>query len=154
MKLLVVTPSYWPAFKYGGPIQSLHFMLKQLAKNGVDITVYTTSAGIETDFKPNNSNMVDGINVFYFTYSNYLDFMGSSGWHFSLQLTNKLSKTVKDFDIVYILSIWNFPSSAAAYYCRKYNIPYVMSPRGQLYDFVLKSKSWKKKPYYELISKR
>lgn len=32
MKLLCVTPSYWPAFQYGGPIVSVHGLNKALVK--------------------------------------------------------------------------------------------------------------------------
>ena len=47
MKLICVTPSYWPAFQYGGPIASVHGLNKALVKKGVDVTVYTTNVGLD-----------------------------------------------------------------------------------------------------------
>jgi len=152
MKILIISPSYWPAFQYGGPIQSLHLLAKNLSEQNVNVSVYTTTAG-QADNKSYNET-IDGVNVNYYSYFKQLDFLGDTGWHFSIQLVNALRSNLKRFDIVYILSIWNFTTAAAAYYCRKFKIPYIISPRGQLYEYVINKKAWKKYPYYKLISKR
>ena len=154
MKILCVSPSYWPAFKFGGPIQSLHLLNKYLVKDGVDLTVYTTNVGLGDNIDVNKETLIDGIKVIYFSFSDLFEFFGTTGWQFSYSLRSALKKNLSDFDLVYILSIWNFPTAVTAYYCRKYNIPYIISPRGHLYDFVISKKSWKKKPYYSLISRR
>jgi len=154
MRILCVTPTYWPAFQYGGPIESMHLLNKSILKNGIDLTVFTTFAGQIKAKKSAINEMIDGVNVKYFPYNNYLDLISTTGWHFSLEFLNALKNEIQLFDIVYIVSIWNFPTLAASYYCRKYNIPYVISPRGQLYEYVLRKKSWKKIPYYNLIAKR
>ena len=49
MKILHISSSYWPAFEMGGPIQSVHLLNKFLAKEGVEITIYTTNAGLKKD---------------------------------------------------------------------------------------------------------
>ena len=85
---------------------------------------------------------------------NCFDFLGSTGWQFSLPLTQALKRNLQSFDIVYIVALWNYPVAAAAYYCRKYGKPYVISPRGALYPYTKGKKSWKKWPYYNLIAKR
>ena len=154
MKILCVVPTYWPAFEFGGPIQSLHLLNKSLVNKGADVTVFTTNKGQSKDTYSNKLINIDGVDVIYFSYSESLDIIGSTGWHFSFPLRNKLDREVKKFDIVYILSVWNFTSIVTAFYCNKYSIPYIISPRGQLYPQVLAVKSWKKVPFYYLFVKR
>jgi len=151
MKILCVTPTYWPAYEFGGPIQSLHLLNKGLKINGVDLTVYTTNKGQSSDIIVNQLVNVDDINTTYYSYYKCLDILGTTGWHFSLPMTYELRKNIKKFNLVYILSVWNFTSAITAYYCHKCNIPYIISPRGQLYKNVTNVKSWKKTPYFKFI---
>ncbi len=69
MKILCVIPSYYPAFKFGGPIASVHFLNKSLAKKGVEVTVYTTNIGLEGEVPINQEVNVDGVKVIYFNFS-------------------------------------------------------------------------------------
>jgi glycosyltransferase involved in cell wall biosynthesis len=49
IKLLHISPSYYPAFRFGGPIQSVHLLNKALVKKGVKVDVLTTNAGLTQD---------------------------------------------------------------------------------------------------------
>lgn len=49
MKLLCIIPSYWPSFRYGGPIYSVHNLNKALVKKGVDVTIYISSINGEQE---------------------------------------------------------------------------------------------------------
>lgn len=151
MKYLCISPTYWPAFEFGGPIQSLHLLNRGLVNNSTEVTVYTTSKGQENILRHCVNH--DGVNVEYFNYLNKLDFIGTTGWNFSTSLTSELVKNLKRYEIAYILSIWNYTTFISSFLCSRYKIPYVISPRGQLYSEVLKSKSWKKTPYYKLFVK-
>ncbi len=154
MNILCVIPYYWPAFQYGGPVISLHGLNKALVEKGVDIKVYTTNAGLIGKVNVNQERDVDGVRVTYFLFTKLFEFMGTSGWQLSLPLTKALKNNLKAFDIVYIVSIWNFPTAIAAYYCRKYKKPYIIAPKGMLYPYTIAKKSWKKWSYYTLVSKR
>ena len=154
MKLLSVVPSYWPAFQFGGPIFSVHNLNKSLASKGIDVTVYTTNAGLEGMVPPDREIPIDGVKVTYFSFSHLLDFIGTSGWQFSLPMTRALKSTIIDFDIVYIVALWNFPIAASSYFCRKAEKPYIISPRGLLYPYTFQNRLWKKFPYFHLIAKR
>jgi glycosyltransferase involved in cell wall biosynthesis len=48
MKVAHVTPSYWPAFAYGGPPESAHQLSRHLARAGCDVRVLTTDANGKT----------------------------------------------------------------------------------------------------------
>jgi glycosyltransferase involved in cell wall biosynthesis len=48
MKVAHVTPSYYPAFAYGGPPESAHQLSRHLARAGCDVRVLTTDANGKT----------------------------------------------------------------------------------------------------------
>jgi len=151
MKILHISSSYFPALQMGGPIKSVHELNKWLVKNGAEITVYTTNAGLK-----NNKEILlkkeidlDGVKVFYFPYYSYIH------WTFSPGLFWAIKKNIKNFDLIHITGIWNFPVSAAAFWARFYKKPYIISSRGSLMEEPLKIKSFlKKKIYLYLFSKR
>lgn len=154
MKLLCVIPSYWPAIQYGGPIYSVHNLNKAMVKKGVNITVYTTNVGLNNRVPVNQEVDVEGMRVIYFTFIKFFEVLGLTGWQFSLSLATALRENLKNFDIVHIISVWNYPVACAAYYCRKYKKPYLITPSGHLYPDAFGKKAWKKLPYYYLVSKR
>ena len=43
MKILHVVPTYLPAWRYGGPIRSVHGLCKALVNLGHEVHVYTTN---------------------------------------------------------------------------------------------------------------
>lgn len=154
MKLLCVSPEYWPAFQSGGPVTSVHGLSKALVKLGVDVTVYTTNCFLDGRVIINKEVNVDQVKVVYFSFVKYLEFLGEPGWQFSLQMTKTLRSDLKRFDLVHIHAVWNYPMAVAAHYCRLYDKPYIISPRGTLYPYTIGKKAWKKLPYYYLITKR
>ena len=153
MKLLVVIPSYWPATQFGGTIFSSHNLNKVLAREGVDLTVYTTNVGIEDKVTLDSETIVDGVKVRYFGFNKFFEFFGGTGWQFSLPLANTLKKNINNFDVVHIISLWNYPTTIAAHYCQKHNKPYIISPRGIFYPYTMAKKAWKKWLYYNLFIK-
>ena len=150
MKILHIVPTYYPAFRYGGPIKSVHELNKWLVKKGVEVTVYTTDIdGSEYLNVPLKQEVIiDGVKVYYFPVS-------FRPWEYSYSLHLALSKNIKNFDVVHITSVFLSVSSLGAYYAKKFNKPYIISPRGSLMVEPLKRKSpFKKKIYISLIEKR
>ena len=68
MRILHLTPTYFPAYRYGGVIKSVHELNKWLVKKGAEVTVYTTS--IDKEWLRNTDKYgytdIDGVKVFYF----------------------------------------------------------------------------------------
>src|SRR5262245_3455283 len=144
MKLLCVTPWYWPAFQYGGPIFANHHLNQALVKKSVDVTVYTTSAGLHGRVNENRETYVDGVKVTYFSIVKGLDLLGATGWQFSCEMTTALRESVHRFDVVNINGVWTYPSAVAGFMCRKRGVPYVVTAHGTLYPYALSKKRWKK----------
>jgi glycosyltransferase involved in cell wall biosynthesis len=145
MKILCIIPFYYPAFKFGGPIASVHGLNKELVRNNVSVTVFTTNAGQNERVLPNLEYNIDGVKVVYFN--------SISSWFFSINMTKFLKNSISEFDCIYVNGLWNYPAAAACYYSRLFNRPYIIAPRGMLYRYTMGKKIWKKWPYYQLISK-
>lgn len=149
MKILHISPTYYPAIRYGGPIKSEHELNKWLVKNGVDVTVYTTNIDSfgALNVPINQVINVDGVKVFYFPIT-------FRSWQFSWQLCRALKNNIKNFDLVRITSVFLAASTLGAYYAKKFNKAYIISPRGSLMIEPIKKNRWKKKIYMSLIEKR
>jgi glycosyltransferase involved in cell wall biosynthesis len=132
----------------------VHGLNKALAKKGVDVTVYTTNAGLSEKVPANSEVDVNGIKVVYFRLTKFFNFSGLTNWQFSVEMTKALSGNISKFDVICINGLWSYPAAISCYYSWRYRKPYIIAPRGMLYRYTMGRKAWKKWPYYQLISKK
>lgn len=151
IKLLHISPSYYPAFRFGGPIQSVHLLNKALVKKGIKVDVLTTNAGLSKTHSAERIGQwkdVDGVRV------KYLNFIGYEHYNFSLQILKQIWKIIDDYDLVHITAVWNFPVLAGAIISLIKKKTYIISPRGVFHQEALNSKSALiKKLYFNLFAK-
>lgn len=151
MRILQVIPSYIPAWRYGGPVKSVHEMCRELVKLGVDVTVFTTNAdGPETPQDHTyKEKVIDGVKIYYFPVSQPRSYFRSP------QLAQALRKRVKEFDLVHINWLYVHPTLVAARECLRQDVPYIIAPRGMLDpDAIALKGSLKKRLYLNLVEKR
>jgi len=131
MKILFVTPSYKPAYIYGGPAISVSELAEALVAIGHEVVVYTTTANgkQELDVSPGQPTNVNGVTVYYFKRQT------GDHTHVSVGLWKKLYSSVSNFDIVNLQSWWSLLIIGAAQICRLKKAPYVLSPRGMLSSY-------------------
>ncbi len=145
MRILHIVPTYLPAYRYGGPIYSVHELNKGLAKDGVEVTVYTTNIDGSNNL-PVKMDIIDGVKINYFKSS------FPRSWFYSKELKNALSENIKNFDLVHITSVFLSASYLGAKYSKKLNKPYIISPRGSLIpELISKKSSLLKKSYIKCI---
>ena len=120
---------------YGGPIESVAKLCEGLAENGQTVHVYTTTANGETELPvtPNETVLVDGVPVTYFTR------ITKDNSHVSPQLWRQLYRTCRSYDIVHIHSWWNPLVIVAAMICHARSVKVVVSPRGMLSEYIITS---------------
>lgn len=150
MKILHVIPSYLPAYSFGGPIKSTHQLCRELVKENIEVTVYTTNVNQDKDLgvSLNESVDIEGVKVWYFKVNK------PRFWAFSYSLWKEIKKNIKLFDLVHIHLVYLFPAACASYYARRFKIPYIISPRGVLDPAMIKKKGFlKKKIYIQMIEK-
>ena len=126
MKILHVIITLSP--NYGGPVNYCKTLCHSLAMAGEDVTIYTTN----TDYPSGRLNVAlnqklikDGYAIWYFP-------VQFKPYYFSIDLYKALRQNLNKFDIVHIHGLYRFPLSAAAYFSRKYNLPYIIRPHGSL----------------------
>lgn len=128
MKILQVIPTYAPAWCYGGPIRAVHEMSTALARRGHEVHVYTTD-GNGAERLPIESGVPvvrDGVTVRYFAAR------GPRRLHFAPAMGRALARSVGEFDVVHLHSVFLWPTAAAARAATRAGVPYVVSPRGML----------------------
>lgn len=128
MKVLQVCAAYKPAFIYGGPTMSVSMLSEELAKAGVAVTVFTTTANgtAELPVVPGEMTRVDGVSVIYFKR------ITKDHSHFSPAFIRALWKQATDFDLVHIHAWWNLVSLFSCMIALMRNVPVLLSPRGTL----------------------
>ncbi len=152
MKILHINLVYLPAYRYGGPIFSVHNLNKWLVKRGAEVTVYTTTIDGPDDLDVPRGTPVnlDGVSVYYFRPVSFL-----RRWFYSRDLHSFLAAHIKEFDLVHVTAVFTAASVLVWYYARKYKKPYIISPRGSLMNEPLAMKKrFLKKIYLRLIEWR
>jgi glycosyltransferase involved in cell wall biosynthesis len=150
MKLLLIMPIYEPARIYGGPVVTVGLMCKELIKQGIDVTVYTTNANGDHTL-PENINtpiLMDGVKIYRFP------ILFKSNYFFSLKFILHFWQTINQFDLIHIISIWNFPGIPATWFARLCKKPYIVAPHGSLIPESypgLRLKKFKKITYFKTL---
>lgn len=127
MKILHVSPSFYPTRAYGGTIRSSYGLCRGLAELGCDVRVLTTDTdGIGRNLDvPNDRDVVlDGMQVRYCH-----KLLRNS---VSLDLLRVIREYIEWADAVHLIAVYSFPTFPTLSYCRRYRKPLVWSPRGSL----------------------
>lgn len=150
MRILHVIPTYVPAYRYGGPIKSVHGLCQSLVKLGHEVHVFTTNVDgpHNLDVKLNRPVDVDGVKVWYFP-STYLRRL-----YWAPAMSKKLREKIRYFEIVHLHSLFLWPTWTAARCAARHGIPYLLSPRGMLVkDLIEKRGYWRKTLWINLIER-
>ena len=120
MNVLHVIPSV--AAKEGGPSFAIKAITEALAREGVHVTVATTTRGRERE---DASTERRGYSIVCFRRK-------FEPYKISFGLTRWLRKNIAGFDLVHIHALFSFSSTMAARIARQHSVPYVVRPLGVL----------------------
>ncbi|MDH2373880.1 glycosyltransferase [Cobetia sp. 3AK] len=128
MKIYYVTPSFYPAVEYGGPIFSTLNVCRELLKIGVTLDIQTTNV--------NRSKRLDLDTTTHI----YVEKLGGKVWYHKETITDRLSlslllnmpKAIKKSNLVHTQSIFSISTPTSIILSRLYKKPIVVSPRGSL----------------------
>lgn len=128
LRVLHVSPYYFPAHAYGGPVQSVHRLCMSLAEMGATLRVLTTNAhgtnrtlAVDTQLEV---RLCDGLTA------QYCHRVGTHS--VSPQFLALLPARVMWADVVHITAVYSFTTLPALLACRALQKPVVWSPRGAL----------------------
>jgi glycosyltransferase involved in cell wall biosynthesis len=131
LHVLHVSPSFYPATYWGGPMYSVHGLCNHLAHfDGVVLRVATTdSAGSRASDRVAASAIPmrypDGYDVYFFR--------RQAGASVSGGLLKNLPGMIRWADVVHLTGVFSFPTIPTFVACRLFGKPLVWSPRGAFY---------------------
>jgi len=131
LRILQVTPSYYPATGYGGGPLAVYEISKRLQNLGHIVTVFTTDADDRTRRLKANNVATDGIQVHYF--KNLSNFVAYKYKLFlSPGIIKAVHKEIAKFDIIHLHDLRTVQNIILYYYASKNGIPYVIQTHGVL----------------------
>lgn len=151
MKIAHVIPTYYPALRYGGPIHAVHNLCKHLVARGHRVDVFTTDVDGDGTLAPEHTSAgyVDGVGVRYFPVRQ------PRRIYYSPAFADALSKSIREYDIVHLHSVFLYPTLKAARCAVKHRIPYVVAPRGMLVkDLIGRKNPVLKRAWVSLFERR
>ena len=151
MRILIIVPSYKPAYIYGGPIRSISVLCEALSRHYQDVEVFTTRANGTTELNVISGNLylIENVKVRYF-----------SRWtkdhtNFSPGLLRHLFLNAGKYDTIHIHSWWNLVTIPSAFICLLKGIRPVLSPRGSITQYTIDHrKSGVKRLIHFMIGRR
>lgn len=129
MKVLQTIPYFNKAS--GGPTSCVYQLAKGLVENNVDCSVLS--------FLPKEDDILSRD-----PFIRYLPDDRRTPLWLSKNMKSELRRSVGDYDLIHVNTIWTWPSHIPVEEAKRKNIPVVISPHGMLYPQALKVSSWKK----------
>jgi glycosyltransferase involved in cell wall biosynthesis len=135
MRVIHVTPSYKPAYIYGGTTISVGLLCEGLRELQIDVLVYTTTANGSKELWSNETETkVNEVKVIYFR--RWL----KGQIHLSYSLLKNLYSVTSKKDIYHIHSWWNATAIISAVIGIILGNKVILSPRGMLTSYSLNNK--------------
>ncbi len=130
MKILQVTPYFYPRPSSGGTARAVFELSKALATRGHEITVYTTDTLNSQKRIPYTQKKINNLEIFCFKNISH-----ALSPQIKLPITPSILGTkhfVKTFDLIHLHEYRTFQNIVISHYARKYNIPCVLTLHGSL----------------------
>jgi glycosyltransferase involved in cell wall biosynthesis len=125
LRVLHATPSFAPAYRYGGPVRSVEGLVVELARLGVDVRVLTTDSHREERLDVGHEWQTwRGVPVRYLRRRAMPDLAPA--------YVREAYREARRADVVHILSIFSAPSMVALVAAELAGRAVVLSPRGML----------------------
>ncbi|MEL7481531.1 MAG: glycosyltransferase, partial [Pseudomonadota bacterium] len=130
LRILHVTPAFYPATYWGGPIFSTYGLCNALAaQEGIDVTVLTTdSAGPGRDDRLQISATPERYSAGYDVHF----VRKSRGKDIAPRMFGPLKQLARQADILHLTATYSFPTFPVFFAARQLNKPLVWSPRGAI----------------------
>jgi glycosyltransferase involved in cell wall biosynthesis len=137
IKVVHISPSYKPAYCYGGPTMSIAKLCEQLKASNVNIIVLTTKANgaEELDVQNGSIHIIEGVDVSYFSRLTKDHTHLSIGLLIALFKLLRVARITDDKLVIHIHSWWNLVAMLSALISHRFKVPVIISPRGMLTDY-------------------
>ncbi len=135
MKLVFVSPSFYPSTYYGGPSLSVYYLSQALVKLIKPLYVVSTDANGRERLRVTKNKFIElekNLHVKY--YGN------STSFGLSLKMVLGIWQDIKKSDLVYVVSAFSPSTPEAIFFAAFFKKKIILSPRGQLSGWAVDSK--------------
>ena len=148
LRILHIIPTIGP--RYGGAAVACIELCRALAEKGAEVVVYTTDIDRPEGWIDSSEEplLIEGVQYFFFKT------IGPEYYWFSLGLFRALKREIPTFDVVHIHSLYRVHLPLAVYFCRKYDVPFVLKPHGSLDPYLFGRRRWRKWPHELMFERR
>ncbi len=143
MRVLHVIPSV--SERSGGPATAIIPMCRALMREGIEVLLVTTNAGLPVC----NGDVYEYKGVPARVFHAQLN----ESFKYSRPLSSWLGANIKNFNLAHIHAVFNHSSVAAARACRDAGVPYVIRPLGTLEPWSMTQKSLRKRLFWQVSGK-
>lgn len=142
MRVLHIIPSV--AERSGGPATAIVPMCRALKREGVEVLLVSTNAGMDHD---------DSITEYKGIPAKFFPTQIGDSFKYSRPLSSWLTSNIQQFDVAHIHAVFNHSSIAAAHVSRRAGVPYVVRPLGTLEPWSMTQKSIRKRVFWQISGK-
>lgn len=134
---------------YGGPVKAVLGMCRALNQAGVHADIASTDADVQgnLDIPLRMPFQMEGTTIYCFRCSLLRQY------GFSPELTGWIRRNLRNYDLVHIHAFFSYVPVPLLYYAKKYNVPYIIRPSGELSPWPLKQSRMKKRLYLSLFGR-
>jgi len=156
MRILKTVQAYYPFQEKGGPVVKVRAIALGLAHRGHNVTVLTADFGFEPSLAP--AMKAEKCRWGWCAQEQGVEaiFLRSRGHYraltFNPDVMKYCSASLAKHDVVHIYGLYDLLGPAAAFFCRRYHIPYVVEPMGMFRPIVRNFRA--KKLYHLLLGNR
>ena len=150
MNIVHIVPVYAPAWKFGGPVQSISRICESMVAMGHKVSIITTNAGIEKSEKISVHFPVErnGVNV------TYLETKDSGATIKTCKYrTKSVQKIIEKADLIHMSIVWQPWGIKLRKLAKSLDKPIIQSTRGALSEYSFSRNSLIKNLYYQIIEK-
>lgn len=141
MKILVITPYFFPAEFFGGPVKIAFDIGKELVRKGNEVVVYTSDAKDMENRISVRQAEIEGMKIHYFRNTSMF-LVKSSKLFITPELFANLQKDLKSFDIIHAHEYSTYQNILLHKLCKKYSVPYVIQAHGSLPKIGRPARKW------------
>lgn len=129
MKILQVIQFFAP--KFGGTVDVVYNLSKELSKRGHEVTIITTDLDYDKEYVIELEN--EGVEVIPFKCKfNLASFL------YSPSMNNWLKLNLQKFDLIHLHNFRSYQNNIVHKYSKKYNVPYILQAHGSVLPFFQK----------------
>jgi len=133
MKILFITPAYWPAIDYGGPIPAIKLLAEEYQKLGHNVSVFTTAYGLKENKL--QKEIVNGVEVYYFKFFKFFR------WVVPVGFLMELLKAKDKFDVFHLNLVWDPTSWLFGFILALFNKKIIITTHGTFEEELIKKRS-------------